>query len=164
MKKKFLILVFSLVAIVSSALAETKVKEDPILVTTTLSGKNFDLKEHFGKVVIVNFWAAWCAECDVENNILDELYKEHKSQGLEVIGVSIDRERGRKKVAKIAALLSYPNSMFYDAKEISFEDLNSIPRSYVIDRDGNLVVTIINKNTKLTKKDFERILEPFLRN
>lgn len=162
MKKFCLILVFLL--IITSSLKASEIKADPTLIITTLDGKNFDLKEKRGKVVIVNFWAKWCVDCRKEMLILDEIYREYKSRNLEIIGINIGRKRERQKVLEVSSSLSYPNAMFIDAKETSFEEPNAIPVSYVINKDGKLVKKISADDVKLTKQDFENILKPLLKN
>lgn len=161
MKKLCLILVF-LLSITNSVKA-SEIKADPIMIITTLDGKNFDLKEKRGKVVIINFWAKWCVDCRKEMLILDEIYREYKSRNLEIIGINIGRKRERQKVAEVSSSLSYPNAMFIDAKETSFEEPNAIPVSYVINKDGKLVTKISADDVKLTKQDFENILKPLLK-
>lgn len=162
MKKFCLILVFLL--IITSSLKASEIKADPTLIITTLDGKNFDLKEKRGKVVIVNFWAKWCVDCRKEMLILDEIYREYKSRNLEIIGINIGRKRERQKVLEVSSSLSYPNAMFIDAKETSFEEPNAIPVSYVINKDGKLFKKISADDVKLTKQDFENILKPLLKN
>ena len=161
MKKLCLILIFLLSA--TNSVKASEIKADPILIITTLDGKNFDLKEKRGKVVIINFWAKWCIDCRKEMLILDEIYREYKSRDLEIIGVNIGRKRERKKVAEVSSSLSYPSAMFIDAKETSFEEPNAIPVSYVINKDGKLVTKISADDVKLTKQDFEKILKPLLK-
>ena len=162
MRKFCLILAFLL--IVTSSVKASEIKEEPTLIITTLDGNNFDLKEKSGKVIIVNFWAKWCVDCRKEMLILDEIYREYKSRNLEIIGINIDHKRERKKVSELSSSLSYPNAMFIDAKETSFEEPNAIPVSYVINKDGKLITKIISPDGReLTKQDFENILKPLLK-
>ncbi len=160
MKKFCLILVFLLSA--TSSIKASEIKANPTLIITTFDGKNFDLKEKRGKVVIINFWAKWCVDCRKEMPILEEIYQKYKLQDLEIIGISIDRKRERQKVLEVSSLLSYSNAMFIDAKETSFEEPNAIPVSYVIDKDGKLITKIISTDNKLIKQDFENALRPLL--
>ena len=161
MKKFCLILVFLLSA--TNSIKASEIKADPTLIITTLDGKNFDLKEKRGKVVIVNFWAKWCIDCHKEMLILDKIYREYKSQNLEIIGINIGRKRERQKVLEVSSSLSYPNAMFIDVKENNFEEPNAIPVSYVINKDGKLITKITANDSKATKEDFENYLKPLLK-
>jgi thiol-disulfide isomerase/thioredoxin len=157
MKKTCLILVFLLSI---SSVKASEIKADPTLIITTLDGKNFNLKEKRGKVVIINFWAKWCVDCRKEMLILDEIYKEYKSRNLEIIGINIGRKREYQKILEVSSSLSYPNAMFYEAKETSFEEPNSIPISYIIDKEGKLVATLTSGRETGSKKYIEELLKP----
>jgi thiol-disulfide isomerase/thioredoxin len=159
--KKFCLILVVLLSLTKLVKA-SEIKADPTLIINTFNGKNFDLKEKRGKVIIINFWAKWCKSCRKEMLILDEIYQQYKSQNLEIIGISIDQKSQRKKVLEISSALSYPNSMLIDAKEISFEEPDAIPLTYVIDKDGKLAAKISADSPKLTKQDFENILQPLL--
>ena len=69
----------------------------PPLVVTTLDGQTFDLSNLRGKVVLVNYWATWCAPCRKEMPTLDAFYRRYRSQGLELIGISVDFTRDGAK-------------------------------------------------------------------
>ena len=75
----------------------------PALVLTTLDGVTFDLGKLHGKVVMVNYWATWCAPCRKEMPKLDAFYRKYHSQGLEMVGISVDfsgiwKRRARRRV------------------------------------------------------------------
>jgi peroxiredoxin len=58
---------------------------------TTIEGKTFRLADHLGKkVILLDFWATWCAPCKVEMPFLERLYKNHKDKGLMVMAISMD--------------------------------------------------------------------------
>ena len=72
----------------------------PALVVTQLDGQTFDLSKLRGKVVLVNYWATWCAPCRKEMPTLDTFYRRYHEQGLEMIGISIDLPRELAKCAR----------------------------------------------------------------
>ena len=75
----------------------------PPLVLTTLDGTSIDLAKLRGKVVLVNFWATWCAPCRKEMPTLDAFYRRHRGQDFELIGISIDFARDAARMRKVAA-------------------------------------------------------------
>jgi cytochrome c biogenesis protein CcmG, thiol:disulfide interchange protein DsbE len=75
----------------------------PPLVLTTIDGGTFDLGKLHGKVVLVNYWATWCAPCRKEMPKLDAFYRKYHSQGLEIVGISIDFDRDLAKARKVAS-------------------------------------------------------------
>lgn len=160
MKKIFLILTFF--AFLNSAQA-AQIQDNPAFITTLLDGKKFDLKEKLGKVVIINFWAIWCVDCRKEIPILEELYRDHHAQGLEIIGVSIDKKSDQKKISDMASKLPYPNAMFEDAAKNDFKKPKAIPLNYVIDKKGNVIATLNGDGKELSRKDFEDVIKPLLK-
>lgn len=153
MKKTFLIL-FLFFTTPAQALS---------LVTPTLNGQIFDLEKMRGKVVVVNFWAEWCTTCLAEMAILDEIYREKNVQGLEIIGVSIDRKKALKNVLKRSAKVSYPNSMLVDATVNNFPEINVIPTTYLFDRNGKPQIITSSEGKVLTTDDFANIFIPALK-
>lgn len=130
------------------------------LTATALDGSFFDLSAQKNKITIINFWAQWCYNCRQEIVILDEIYHEYKSLGLEIIGVSIDQKKDREKVLRVlAAVSSYPNLMISDVQKISLEEPNEIPFSYVIDGNGEVIKKL---RGVVIKKDLEKLLQPLL--
>ena len=76
-------------------------KAAPALVVTELDGQTFDLAKLKGKVVLVSYWATWCAPCRKDMPKLDAFYRSHHQQNLAMIGISVDRPaRSAKRSAK----------------------------------------------------------------
>jgi peroxiredoxin len=108
----------------------------PSLVVTQLDGRTFDLGKLRGKVVLVNYWATWCAPCKKEMPVLNKFYQHHHDEGLEMIGISADRPKDFDKMRKISGSLSYPTATIDQIADNGFGPPEGFPLTYVIDRDG----------------------------
>jgi cytochrome c biogenesis protein CcmG, thiol:disulfide interchange protein DsbE len=108
----------------------------PALVLTAIDGTSIDLAKLRGKVVLVNFWATWCAPCRKEMPTLDAFYRRHRGQGFELIGISIDFARDAAKMRKAAATITYPAVGINDIEVNGFGAPEGVPVTYVIDAEG----------------------------
>jgi thiol-disulfide isomerase/thioredoxin len=117
---------------------------------TTLDGKTFDLAALRGKVVVVNFWASWCAPCRGEAPALEQVYQEHKAKGVEFAGVDIkdDTEPARAFVRKFK--VGYPSVVDQDGQvTLAFRDVppNAVPSTLILDRQGRIAASVIGATT-----------------
>ena len=110
----------------------------PALVLTTLDGATFDLGKLHGKVVMVNYWATWCAPCRKEMPKLDAFYRKYHSQGLEMIGISVDFERDLEKARKTARGVTYPIALAKAISDNGFGTPKGVPITWIIDADGKV--------------------------
>jgi cytochrome c biogenesis protein CcmG/thiol:disulfide interchange protein DsbE len=89
-----------------------------------------------GKVVLLNYWATWCAPCRKEMPMLDAFYRRYQSQGLELIGISVDFTRDGAKIRKAAKDVAYPIALSSEVSVNGFGPSQGVPVTYVIDADG----------------------------
>ena len=83
-------LMFSLV--VSAALVQAKEMNEPAPDFTLKSrqGDNLRLEDFRGQVVMLNFWASWCAPCLSSLPLYNDMYHKYKDQGLEIVAINVD--------------------------------------------------------------------------
>jgi cytochrome c biogenesis protein CcmG, thiol:disulfide interchange protein DsbE len=134
-----LIVVMAVAAPLGAANAEPVIDQAaPALVLTTLDGATFDLGKLRGKVVMVNYWATWCAPCRKEMPKLDGFYKKYHPQGLEIVGISIDFERDLEKARKAARGVTYPIAFAKAISDNGFGTPKGVPVTWIIDVDGKV--------------------------
>lgn len=112
----------------------------PAYSATNMSGDSVTLASFRGKVVLLNVWATWCAPCREEIPFLQTLYDRHKSEGLEIVGVSVDA-RGQEESIKGFIddfAMTYPVWRDPDERVQSLYLALGVPASYIIDREGVL--------------------------
>jgi len=105
-------------------------------------GKTISLNETLGKVTIVDFWASWCGPCRAENPNVVALYNEFHSQGLNIIGVSLDKDASKWKEAIAKDGLVWPqvsNLKHWQEPIAKLYNVESIPATFILDAKGNIV-------------------------
>ena len=105
-------------------------------------GKSISLKESLGKVTIIDFWASWCGPCRAENPNVVAMYNELHAQGLNIIGVSLDKDAAKWKdaIAKDKLTWSHVSNLkFWDEPIAKQYNVQSIPATFILDAKGNIV-------------------------
>ena len=127
-------------------------KQKPVLdfALKDSDGKTVKLSDYRGKVVLVNFWATWCAPCKIEIPWFVEFQKEYPKSDFVVLGVSMD-EDGWDSVRPYmsAHQLNYPVVVGGDSIERMFGGVDDLPTSFLMDRDGH----VARKHIGLISKD-----------
>ena len=131
-----------------------KIKEDAILVAPGKLAPDFEelmldqktkmkLSDLRGNVVLLDFWASWCAPCRKENPALVELYKKYKKDGFTIMSVSFDTDKEKWKSAIIADKLTWTNHVSdlggWNSKVGKIYKVNSVPFTVLIDKDGKII-------------------------
>jgi peroxiredoxin len=124
-------------------------KAAPALVATQLDGQTFDLAKLKGKVVLVSYWATWCAPCRKDMPKLDAFYRSHHQQNLEMIGISVDHPSALPKVRKVMASLAYPVAVLKDITVDGFGEPEGVPITWIIGADGKVRDQMIDVRDEL---------------
>jgi peroxiredoxin len=128
----------ALAALTPGAAATSATPLAPDFTLRGADGRNVRLDELRGQVVLVNFWATWCGPCREEMPRLDALYRKYRKSGFVLLGVNVDDDP-RTALATAAKLdVSFPVLLDTDKKVSRLYDLNTMPSTIVIDRDGKM--------------------------
>jgi thiol-disulfide isomerase/thioredoxin len=115
----------------------------------SLDGKEVKLSDYLGKVVILDFWATWCAPCRKGIPDLISIQNEYKDD-LVVIGISLDQPSTQDELVPFIKSygINYPVVLGNIEVSASYGNIQAIPTSFIIDQEGN----IINKHVGLVPK------------
>jgi cytochrome c biogenesis protein CcmG/thiol:disulfide interchange protein DsbE len=110
----------------------------PAATLITLDGKSISTESLRGQTIILTFWATWCEPCREELPLLSRYAKDHRDQGLRVLGFSLDDADRVAKVQGVADTLSFPVGLLERSRAAGYGRMWRVPVSFVIDRDGVL--------------------------
>jgi len=137
--KKFLRLAF-MWSLGIATIAQAAAVEGPAPDFTLKSrgGANVKLSEHRGDVVMINFWASWCAPCRQEMPLLEELYTKYSDLGFTLLAVNVEEDSS--KAASLLKEIPVTFPVLYDNKNVVTKLYNvvAMPSTVILDRDGNI--------------------------
>jgi thiol-disulfide isomerase/thioredoxin len=119
-----------------------KVGAEPIAFeVTSIAGNKISPEQYKGKVLLLDFWATWCAPCKQEMPHVKEVYGKYKDKGFEIVGISLDKSRGDLDRYLSANNIKWPQ--YYDGKywqnEVAVKyGVQSIPATFLIDKKGKI--------------------------
>jgi thiol-disulfide isomerase/thioredoxin len=125
----------------------------PSVVMKDLNDRDVTLSQYKGQVVLVNFWATWCAPCKIEIPWMIEFQKKYSSRGFTILGVSMDDdgkkavnpflEKQRFDVDGQQEAMNYPILLGNDIIAGKFGSIMGLPTSMLYSRDGKKIKTIV---------------------
>ena len=115
-----------------------------------MSGATVALASYKGRPLVVNFWATWCPPCKAEIPWFVEFKQKFGSQGLEILGVSIDDPASELKTFSAEYKMNYPVLMGLDQNKLlaAYEAEVTVPVTWFIKKDGTVLGRTIGINTR----------------
>jgi len=106
-------------------------------------GETKSLGSYKGKVVFLNFWATWCGPCRVEMPSMEAVYKEFSDKGLEILAVNCAEDNATVSSYMKSEGFTFPALLDLDGRVSSYYGVQSIPTTFLIDRDGMIVLRLV---------------------
>jgi cytochrome c biogenesis protein CcmG/thiol:disulfide interchange protein DsbE len=110
-------------------------EQAPDLRLATLGGDTLSIRDLRGKVVLVDFWATWCGPCVAEMPALQRLYEEMASDGVEIVGISVDRNRALVPPFVERLGLKFP-ILYGGLGDQALYKVVALPTLFVVDQEG----------------------------
>jgi peroxiredoxin len=110
----------------------------PDFTLKAIDGTSIRLSDYRGKVVLLDFWATWCAPCQEEIPRFVEWQNQYRNQGLQVIGVSMDDSPEPVQRFNREFRMNYPVAVGTQDIASQYGGILGLPVNLVIGRDGNI--------------------------
>ncbi len=136
-------------------------KAVPDFTLKTFDGQTITLSEQLGKVVVINFWASWCAPCEQEAADLEEAWRFYKDRG-DVLFMGIawtDTEPNALEYLQKFAV-SYPNGPDLQTRISQDYRITGVPETYIVDQQGKLAYRKISPFLSLA--EIRAAIDPLL--
>ena len=152
-----LTLVLALAAHANAKLSES----DPLpdLSGFELSG---EIPELEGKVVLLDFWASWCAPCKASFPAMDEIYQDYKDQGFVILAVSVDNTEKAYKSFADKSGVTFPLVHDQAKKLVKTAEIEAMPTSFMIDKKGIIRAVHAGYQGKKTIATYREEIEQLL--
>lgn len=140
-------------------------KTAPPATLVALDGQHISTAELLGHVVILTFWATWCAPCREELPLLSSYATQHAGDGLTVLGFALDSPDELREVQQVAQTLSFAVGFLANSSLPGYGRIWRIPVNFTINREGQLIDNgWKDKESTWTPARLERIVTPLLNN
>ncbi|MBE5529614.1 TlpA family protein disulfide reductase [Laribacter hongkongensis] len=128
---------------------------------TDLKGQSRTLTDWRGRVVVVNFWATWCAPCREEMPMLNTYAQKWGPHGVSVVGIALDQAVEVKNFVQMFSI-TYPvllggNQAAMDLMRANGNPVGALPFTLVLDRQGRPVARITGR---LTEEQLDAVVLP----
>lgn len=128
---------------------------------TDLNGDRIRLSNYRGKLLLVNFWAAWCVPCREEIPEFIKLQEKYRDQGLQVIGISIDDTESELRDFYREYKMNYPVIPGDQKTADAFGGVLGLPTTFIIDRDNQIRARQVGStNFRTLEQQIASLLRP----
>lgn len=111
-------------------------KPAPDIELKLINGSAFRPSNAKGKVLVLDFWATWCAPCKASFPKVDAIYKKHAARGLEVVAINEDEDQKKVPAFLDEVKPSFTIAFDNNGKGAEAFGVETMPSSFIIDRRG----------------------------
>src|ERR1700745_2491992 len=135
----------------------------PAATLVTLEGQRISSTDLLGQVVILTFWATWCAPCREELPLLSDYLAQHADGGLQILAFGLDTRDRLADVRRVAQSVRFPVGLMSDSSAPGYGRIWRLPVSFTIDRAGLLAADgWKEKHPVWTRERLDEVVTPLL--
>ncbi|MBW1990895.1 MAG: TlpA family protein disulfide reductase [Deltaproteobacteria bacterium] len=124
-----------------------------------LQGKEYSLSQFKGKVVLINFFTFFCGPCREEMPELNKIYQENAGNKFETLGIALSSDPVQVRFLIKQLGVTYPVLIGDEKVSQAYGNIEVVPTTFIIDKDGNIVHKILGTRKK---EEFERMIKALL--
>jgi thiol-disulfide isomerase/thioredoxin len=119
-----------------------------------------DIAEHRGEWVLVNLWASWCPPCRQEAPTLERFYRQHKAEGVKVVGINVQDNEDDALAFLHEFHSTYPQLRSVGAERSEAFGANGVPDSFLVNPRGRLaLIWPLQVDEKVLREQFDPLIE-----
>lgn len=126
---------------------------------TALDGNPMNLSDHQGQVVVVNFFASWCAPCRQEAADLEQTWREYQDRGVQFLGVAYKDADSKAQAFLEEFGVTYPSTVDPSNRTARAYGVTGVPETFVVNQQGLLVRHFLGP---ITQAQLRQELDPLL--
>lgn len=134
----------------------------PTFSASDIEGGEFRLQDFRGEVVVLNFWATWCPQCEDEIPAFETVWREVAAEGVQFVGVAMNDSASAVSAVANEQGITFPLIVEEESQITSAYGVTAVPETFIIDQDGNVAFihigvvdseTLLGELAELTKVD-----------
>ena len=129
---------FAAMLLATVAVAGSSSGPAPDFSLQSLDGSTVRLSDLKGQVVLINFWATWCAPCREEMPLLDAIYQKYNRLGVELLGINVEDDASGAQKYLNETPVTFPILFDPDCRVSKQYQVKAMPSTILVDRHGNV--------------------------